>query len=102
MFSSDATQKKRNTEAIETGTSQLVSARVVQHVPARTQALDEVRDRVKAQWVAHRAAELAKKQGEAKLAEWKGQASPAGLPAAITVSRATLPQSPKVLVLPER
>jgi peptidyl-prolyl cis-trans isomerase D len=98
VFSSDATQKKRNTEAIETGTSQLVSARVVQHVPARTQALDEVRDRVKAQWVAHRAAELAKKQGEAKLTEWKGQASPAGLPAAITVSRENAGQVPRQVV----
>ncbi len=98
IFSADATQKKRNTEATEAGTNQLVSARVVQHMPARTQAFDEVRDRVKTQWVAQRAAELAKKQGEARLAEWKGQAAAATLPAAITVSREDPKQMPRQVV----
>ena len=43
VFAPDAVDQKRNTEAIETGSSQLVSARVVKHLPARTRPLDEVR-----------------------------------------------------------
>ena len=98
VFSSDATEKKRNTEAIELGPNQLASARVVQHTPARTLPLDEVREQVKTQWIAHRAAELAKKQGETRLAEWKTQPTSAALPAAIVVSRDETQQLPGKVV----
>ncbi|WP_326536530.1 SurA N-terminal domain-containing protein [Pseudorhodoferax sp.] len=98
VFSADATQQKRNTEAIETGTNQLVSARVVEHMPARTQALAEVHDEVKARWTAQRAAELAKQKGEAQLAEWKTQGDQAKLPAAITVARDDPHQLPAKLI----
>ncbi|MFT3717918.1 SurA N-terminal domain-containing protein [Pseudorhodoferax sp.] len=99
VFSADATQNKRNTEAIETGANQLVSARVVQHSPARTLPLAEVRERVREGWIAQRAAELAKKQGEERLAQWKTQAdADAGLPAAITVARNEAHQLPAKVV----
>jgi peptidyl-prolyl cis-trans isomerase D len=98
IFSADATQNKRNTEAVETGTNQLVSARVVEHQPSRTMVLDEVRARVQAGWIAQQAGLLAKKQGEARLAEWKDTAKTASLPAAIVVSRDEPQQlPPKVL-----
>ncbi|HVR50428.1 MAG TPA: SurA N-terminal domain-containing protein [Pseudorhodoferax sp.] len=98
VFSSDATQQKRNTEAIETGTNQLVSARVVQHTPAHTQALAEVHDQVKARWIAQRSAELAKQKGEAQLAEWKAQGAQAKLPAAVTIGRDDPHQQPAKVV----
>lgn len=98
VFSADAMQQKRNTEAIETGTNQLVSARVVEHLPARTQALDEVKDQVRAGWVAQRAAELAREKGEAQLAEWKAQGEQAKLPAAVTVGRNDSQQLPAKLL----
>ncbi|KQP14379.1 SurA N-terminal domain-containing protein [Pseudorhodoferax sp. Leaf267] len=98
IFSSDATEKKRNTEAIETGTNQLVSARVVEHSPARTLGLDEVRDRVQAGWIAQRAGELAKKQGEARVAEWKDASKTPTMPAAIVVSREDTHQLPPKVV----
>ncbi|CAN7438068.1 SurA N-terminal domain-containing protein [Pseudorhodoferax sp. LjRoot39] len=98
VFSADATQQKRNTEAIEVGTNQLVSARVVEHSPARTQALAEVQDQVRARWIAQRAAELAKQKGEAQLAEWKAQGDKAKLPAAVTIARDDTHQFPAKLI----
>ncbi|KQP35733.1 SurA N-terminal domain-containing protein [Pseudorhodoferax sp. Leaf274] len=98
VFSSDATQQKRNTEAVETGTNQLVSARVVEYSPARTQALAEVHEQVKARWTAQRAAELAKQKGEAQLAEWKTQGEKAKLPAAVTIARDDTHQFPAKLI----
>ncbi len=71
LFSDEAIGKKRNTEAIETGSGQLASARVVQHAPARTQPLDEVRAQVRERLVAQRSAELAREAGEKRLAAWK-------------------------------
>ena len=42
VFGADALRNKRNTEAVETGPSQLVSARVIQHNPARVPPLADV------------------------------------------------------------
>ena len=86
LFGDDAVQKKRNTEAVETGPNQLVSGRVTQHSPARTLPLAEVRTAVRDKLVAARAADLARKDGQARLAAWK--AKPADMTApAIVVSR---------------
>jgi peptidyl-prolyl cis-trans isomerase D len=86
IFSADSIEKKRNTEAVEVGSNQLVSARITQYTAARTLPLNEVRADVKARLVASRAAELAKADGIAKMAAWKGGAE-ANLPAATTVGR---------------
>jgi len=88
LFGADSVSKKRNTEAIEVGPSQMVSARIVDYVPARTQALDEVKAKVRELVVAERAQSLARKEGEDKLAAWKANpASATNLGAAVTVSR---------------
>lgn len=87
IFAPDSVEKKRNTEAIETGANQLVAARVVQYQAARTQPLAEVREQVRTRLVAQRSAELAREEGAKQLAAWKGGADASGLPAAITVSR---------------
>jgi peptidyl-prolyl cis-trans isomerase D len=87
IFSPESVDKKNNTEAIETGSSQLVSARVTQHQPARTVPLAEVRDAVRARLVSQRAAELARQAGEQQLQAWQGGASAATMPPAVTVSR---------------
>jgi peptidyl-prolyl cis-trans isomerase D len=98
IFAADATQHKRNTEAVETGSSQLVSARVVEHQPARTQTLDEVRAQVRERWIAQQAAVLAKKKGEAQMAEWKSQGEQAKLPAVVTVARDDAHQLPTQII----
>lgn len=86
VFANDSVQNKRNTAAVEVGPQQLVSARVTQHQPARTLPLAEVRDRVRMAVVAEQAAALARKDGEALLAQLRkdGQGE---LPIAATVSR---------------
>jgi peptidyl-prolyl cis-trans isomerase D len=77
---------KNNTEAIEVGPNQLASARVTKYQAARTLPLAEVRDRVRERVIATRAGELARKDGEAKLAAMK--TTPTGeLPEKVTVSR---------------
>ena len=86
VFSADSIEKKRNTEAVEVGSSQIAAARITQYTAARTLPLDEVRANVKARLVASRSAELAKADGIAKLEAWKGGAE-ATLPAAVIAAR---------------
>jgi peptidyl-prolyl cis-trans isomerase D len=88
VFSADAVKNKRNTDAVETAPNQLVAARVVEHTPARTLALAEVKDRVRERVVSQQSAALARKEGEARLAQVKqGGAGTPALPAAVPVSR---------------
>jgi peptidyl-prolyl cis-trans isomerase D len=96
LFAPDAIDKKRNTEAIETGSSQLASARVVQHMPARTLPLAEVREQVRARLVAQRATELARQEGEKRLEAWKAGGADTGLGAPVVISR----ENPQGLVQP--
>ena len=92
VFGNDAIKNKRNTEAVEVGTNQLASARIVQHQPARVLPLAEVRDAVRQRLVATQAEALARKEGEARLAQLKADPANAligALGEAVTVSRAT-------------
>lgn len=87
LFAPESVQNKRNTEAIETASGQLTAARVVQHTPARTLPLAEVRDSVRARLVAQRAAQLAKEEGVKKLAALRAGSDATALPASVVVSR---------------
>jgi peptidyl-prolyl cis-trans isomerase D len=87
IFSTDSLEKKRNTEALELGANQLVSARVVAYSPARPLALNEVKAQVRERLVASRALEQAKKEGTEKLAALQANPSAVAMPAAVTVSR---------------
>ncbi len=87
LFAADAVNNKRNTQAIEMGSNRLVAARIVKHMPARTQALDEVKAAVQQQFIASKAAELARTEGAALLKAAQGGQAPAGLREEITVSR---------------
>jgi len=98
IFSADSVEKKRNTEAVELAPNQLAAARITQYSPARTLPLDEVKTRVHAQVVAQQAAERARAEGVAKLAEWKAAPDAAKLPAAIVVSREQKQQQPSALM----
>jgi peptidyl-prolyl cis-trans isomerase D len=96
LFSEASLQKQRNTEAIEVAPNTLVSARVVKHQPTATLALSEVKDLVKRNLTQEKAAEMAKLQGEQKLANLKTSAE--GLPNAIVLSREkTQRQLPQVV-----
>jgi peptidyl-prolyl cis-trans isomerase D len=98
VFGNDALRNKRNTEAVEVGPNQLAAARVVQHTPARTLPLAEVKDRVRERVAAEQAAALARKEGEARLAQLRQGGDAAGLPAAVAVSRNQPQNLPRALL----
>ena len=87
IFAADTIEKKRNTEAVELGSNQLISGRVTQYTAARTRPLAEVKDIVRQRWLAQRGAEEARKDGSAKLAAWKAAPATAVLSETLTVSR---------------
>jgi len=98
IFSEASLQKQRNTEAIEVAPSTLVSARVVKHQPAATLPLAEVKEFVKRALTQEKAAEMAKAQGEQRLAALKASSGADNLPNAIVISREkTQTQLPKVV-----
>lgn len=98
VFSDDAIQAKRNTEAVEISPSRLAAARVVQHLPARTLPLAEVQAAVRERVVSTRAAQLAREDGLAKLAAWKATPAQAKLGAAEVVSRDQARNLPRALL----
>ena len=87
IFSPDAIEKKRNTEAIEAASNQLVSGRITQYTPARTRPLAEIKDVVRQRWLAIKGADDARKDGIAKLAAWKAAPASATLQGVVQVSR---------------
>jgi peptidyl-prolyl cis-trans isomerase D len=98
LFGPESVEKKRNTEAVETAPNTLVSGRITQYTPARTLPFAEVKDRVRAQLVADRSAELARKDGAAKLAAWKAAPAGANLPAPVVLSRVDPQKEPPQVV----
>jgi peptidyl-prolyl cis-trans isomerase D len=97
LFSPDAVERKRNTEAVEFGPQQMVSGRLARYQPARTRPFEEVKAQVRERVVAAKAAELARKEGEAKLAAWKAAPAGAEMPAAVTLSRQDTAQPRQVI-----
>lgn len=98
LFANESITSKRNIAAVETASSQLVSARVVQHLPARTLPLAEVREAVTQRLIASRAAELAREEGEKQRTAWQGGQVPAGATPVQTLSRASARSLPPALV----
>jgi peptidyl-prolyl cis-trans isomerase D len=88
LFSSDAIEKKRNTDAVEVAPGALVSARVIEHQPPAQRKFEDVKAEITEKLRRREAVELARKDGEAKLAELR-KGGDAGLKwgAAKSVSR---------------
>jgi peptidyl-prolyl cis-trans isomerase D len=87
IFSTDAIEKKRNTEAMELASKQLVSGRIAQYTAARTLPLAEVKDRVRQRLTAVHSFDMAKKEGMEKLAAWKAAPASAAMPDAVVIAR---------------
>jgi peptidyl-prolyl cis-trans isomerase D len=98
LFSDDAVNKRRNTEAVEVAPNTLVSARITQYHAAAVRPFAEVQDDVKRQFVADKAAELARAEGAAQLATWKDQPAQAQVGAAVVVSRDQTQGQPQVVL----
>ncbi|MCY1166958.1 MAG: SurA N-terminal domain-containing protein [Pseudomonadota bacterium] len=98
IFSPDAIEKKRNTEAVEVASNQLISGRITQYTPARTKPFAEVKDIVRQRWLDTRGAEEARKEGMAKLAAWKAAPASATMQETLVVSRADTQKLPPKVV----
>ena len=98
LFTSEVAKDRKNTKAIDVGANQLAAGRVVQYTPAHQRPLADVKDKIRQELAAKRAAELATKLGEEQLA--KLRASPneslAGEP--VLVSRAQPRDLPRPLL----
>jgi peptidyl-prolyl cis-trans isomerase D len=88
IFSPDAIQQRRNTDAVEVASGVLVAARVAEHQPEAQRPFEEVRAEVERRLARREAAMLAQKEGAEKLA-LLAKGGDAGLQwgAARTVSR---------------
>lgn len=69
LFSADSLQNKRNTEAVQVAPGVLVAARVIEHRAEEQLKYDDVKAAIGEMLRRRAAAELAHKDGEAKLAE---------------------------------
>ncbi|NCW40841.1 MAG: peptidyl-prolyl cis-trans isomerase [Betaproteobacteria bacterium] len=98
VFSADAVEKKRNTEAIEVGASQLVSARVVRHVPAAALPFDKVQDKVRQSWLEQASLAAARQAGQDKLTAWKADSAQATLGSSEVMTRASANKWPPALL----
>ena len=98
LFTEDSVSKRRNTPAVEVAPNTLVSARIVAYRPAAVRPFAEVKDDVRRQYVVEKSADLAKAEGQAKLASWKDQAAQAQVGAAVTVSRDQTQGQPQAVV----
>ncbi len=98
LFAEESVSKRRNTAAVEVAPNTLVSARIVAYRPAAVRPLAEVKDEVRRQYVIEKSAELAKAEGQAKLASWKDQAAQAQVGVAVIVSRDQTQGQPQAVV----
>ncbi|MGQ0544492.1 MAG: SurA N-terminal domain-containing protein [Betaproteobacteria bacterium] len=88
LFSQDSLKDRRNTDAIEVAPSTLVSARVVEHQPAKQREFAEVKNEIVELLRRRQASELAYKDGLAKLERLKkGESAGVTWGPARTVSR---------------
>ena len=98
VFGAETLRNKRNTDAVDVGGNLLVSARVIEHTPARALPLPEVKDRVRQRLVGERSTVLARQDGEARVAALKAGTSTEPLPIVVTVSRVTAQGMPRPLM----
>lgn len=87
LFADEAVRNKHNTEAVEVAPNTLVAGRVVSYQPKARRPLEEVKAQVRELVLQQEAMALAKKAGEARLAELQTRTDANGFSAARMVSR---------------
>jgi peptidyl-prolyl cis-trans isomerase D len=87
LFTDEAIKNKRNTEAVETAPGTMIAGRIVEYKPASKKPFDEVKPALEQLVRQDEAVALAKKAGEAKLAELTAKPDAAGFGAARMVAR---------------
>ncbi len=99
VFGTDSLRNKRNTDALEVGPNQLIAAHVTQYQAARILPFADVKDVARERVIDTLAAAQARKDGEARVAALRSDASVA-LPNSLTVSRSNPQGMPKSLLDP--
>src|SRR3954451_20275451 len=90
IFSDSAIKRHQNTEAVEVAPNVFISARVIEHEPAKQRALEDVRAQMVAVLTQEKAGELVRKEGDALLEKLRKGGDPgAKWSAAQMVSRET-------------
>lgn len=87
LFADEAVRNKHNTEAVEVAPNTLVAGRVVSYQPKARRPLEEVKPQIRELVLQQEAMALAKKAGEARLAELQNRTDASGFGAARMVSR---------------
>ncbi len=87
VFAPDSIKEHNNTQAVDVGNNTLISAHVTDYRPSTVPSFDTVQDTVRTKVVAEQAAEMAKKEGEAKLADLQKSKSIDGFTSPVSVSR---------------
>jgi peptidyl-prolyl cis-trans isomerase D len=87
IFAPDAVKQHNNTQAIDIGNSTLIAGRVTDYKAAAVPTLDTIKDAVRTKVIAEEAAQAARKDGVAKLAELQKSNSTAGFSSVSKVSR---------------
>jgi peptidyl-prolyl cis-trans isomerase D len=89
IFSDDAVKNRRNTQAIETATNTLVSARVIEQLPASVKPFDAVKEEIEKNLGHAEGEKMARERGETSLAKLKaGEAAPLNWSPPQDISRA--------------
>jgi peptidyl-prolyl cis-trans isomerase D len=76
LFSEDSIRNRRNSEAIETASGTLVSARLIEHQPAQLRPLEMVRAEVKSLWVQTQSRQAAATAGTNQLKQLQDGSNP--------------------------
>jgi peptidyl-prolyl cis-trans isomerase D len=97
IFGNEAVANKRNTDAVEVAPNRLIAGRVVKHMPARTRELAEVKEQARAELVNRRALEMARQEGQARVAALKA-APGETLPITLQLSRLQSQGAPRSLI----
>jgi peptidyl-prolyl cis-trans isomerase D len=99
IFNPGTRAKKQNTEAIPISPNQLAAGRVVSYSPAHARPYAEVKEQVRAAFLAERGAQLALQAGQRQLKAWQAKpASATGLAAPVTLSRQEQQKQPAAVV----
>ena len=88
LFAAESLRTKHNTEAIDLGSFQMASGRIVQYTAAHQRPLADVKPLVSSVLAAELSANAARKEGEARLAALRAGGDATGLGEASVLSRA--------------
>jgi peptidyl-prolyl cis-trans isomerase D len=87
LFSDDSVRNKHNTEAVEVAPSTLVAGHVLEYQPKARQPFEQVKDQIRQLVLKQEEMALAKKAGEARVAELQTKRDASGMAAGKLVSR---------------